>query len=144
VEISPGLGILIMMNNYFHDVATALLAAGAYTLWVLTRVHDGHSDPQASAFFVAACRRLTLLVKIALSWIIMGGIPRTIFYQDFEWANAAGKGQIPALIVKHLLIAVMLGAGAYGWLRLRQRLRTARAVTQESESESTAPQSPLQ
>jgi putative copper export protein len=142
VEIGPGLGILIMMNNYFHDVATALLAAGAYTLWLLTRVHDGHSGPQASAFFVAACRRLTLLVKIAIAWIIIGGIPRTIFYQDFEWANAAGKGQIPALIVKHLMIAVMLAAGAYGWLRLRQRLRKAQAVSLEAES--PAPESPLQ
>jgi putative copper export protein len=142
VEISPGLGVLIMMNNYFHDVATALLAAGAYTLWVLIRVHDNHPGPQASALFVAACRRLTLLVKIALAWIIFGGIPRTIFYQDFEWANAAGKGQIPALIVKHVLIAVMLIAGAYGWLRLRRRLRGARAVFQEPES--TVPESPLQ
>jgi hypothetical protein len=31
--MSPSLGVLIMMNNYFHDVATALLAASGFVLW---------------------------------------------------------------------------------------------------------------
>jgi uncharacterized membrane protein len=133
VEISPGLGVLIMMNNYFHDVATALLAAGAFTLWVLVRAHDRNFGPEASALFVDACGRLTRLVRIALVWIILGGIPRTIFYQDFEWANAAGRGQVPALIVKHVLIALMLVLGGYAWLRLRQRIKSARLTAQRAD-----------
>ena len=30
--------ILIIMNNYFHDVATALLLAAAVIMWTLERV----------------------------------------------------------------------------------------------------------
>lgn len=38
MEISPVLGVAIMMNNYFHDVATALPAAGAFLLHAISRV----------------------------------------------------------------------------------------------------------
>jgi hypothetical protein len=35
--MSPLAGVAIMMNNYLHDVATALLAASAVALWVMLR-----------------------------------------------------------------------------------------------------------
>lgn len=49
-------------------------------------------------------------------------MPRTIFYTEFEWANAAGKNQIPALLVKHVLAFTFVGIGAYIWLKINRRV----------------------
>ena len=127
MEISPTVGVLIMMNNYFHDVATALLIVSAFALWVLMQVQKVFQDHGAVAFFLEAQRRFTFLVKAALVWIVLGGIPRTIFFRDFEWANAAGKGQVAAIIVKHVLVVVLLTLGTWGWLRLKKRVRELEA-----------------
>ncbi len=122
MEISPELGVVIMLNNYFHDVATAVLASAAVVLWALFRVQEKFPNPEATGFFFAACKKLTLMVRISLAWIVLGGVPRTIFYRDFEWANAAGKGQVPALVVKHVLILVFVIVGGWAWLQLKRRI----------------------
>ena len=122
MEISPTLGVAIMMNNYFHDVATALLAASAFALYALYRVEEGCTGPGAAEFFLKTYRKMVAFARFALAWIVIGGIPRTIFYTRFEWANAAGKGQVPALIVKHVLITFALVGGIYGWRKLKRKV----------------------
>ena len=120
MEISPGLGIALMMNNYLHDVATALLIGSAAAILVMEKVVTRIGEPAGVLFFLTAYRRLTRLFHWALIWIVIGGIPRTIFYTSFEWANAAGKGQIPALLVKHVVMAVLVVVGIICWRRLRR------------------------
>ena len=120
MEIGPGLGIALMMNNYLHDVATALLIGSAAAILVMEKVVVRIGEPAAVLFFLTAYRRLTRLFHWALGWIVIGGIPRTIFYTRFEWANAAGKGQVAALVVKHLVMTVLVVIGIVCWRRLRQ------------------------
>ena len=119
-EITPQLGIALMMNNYLHDVATALLIGSAAAIFVMARVVGVVNEPAATLFFLTACRRLTRLFHWALIWIVVGGIPRTIYYTRFEWANAAGKGQVTALIIKHVVMTVLVVVGIICWRRLRQ------------------------
>ncbi|AJE04657.1 hypothetical protein [Geobacter pickeringii] len=122
MEITPTLGIAIMMNNYFHDVATALLAASAFVLYAVYRVEESCTGPGATEFFLKTYRRMVRLARFALAWIVLGGIPRTIFYTRFEWANAAGKGQVPALIVKHILMVILVAGGVWGWRKLQRKV----------------------
>ncbi len=122
--VDPRLGILIMMNNYFHDVATAMLLATAASLFVLYRLQEKHADRSASLLFLDASRWLQRIAVASLVWIIVGGIPRAVYYTRFEWANAAGKGQVPALVAKHVMVLVVLVAGSVGWWKLRRRLRS--------------------
>lgn len=116
-------GILIMLNNYFHDVATALLVSSAFVMWTLAKKYDPAAIPELAAYYVGCYHRVTQLAKIALIWIILGGIPRSIAYRDYEWANAVGNGQVPALIGKHIVVGTMVAIGAYLWLRLRKRIQ---------------------
>ena len=44
-EISPELGIALMMNNYLHDVATALLIGSAAAIFVMARVVGLVNEP---------------------------------------------------------------------------------------------------
>jgi len=116
-------GIAIMMNNYFHDVATALLAVSGIMLLVFGRIAEGYDDARVQTFFVDAYYRLTKLAVFALVWIVIGGAVRAITYREFEWANAVGNAQVPALAVKHVVLFTVVGIGVAGWLKLRARVR---------------------
>src|SRR5512140_3548582 len=107
--MSPSLGIVLMMNNYFHDVATALLVASGAVLWIVHHKLGDSTEPAVLRYYLSLYHGMTRVAKFALAWIVLGGIPRTIFYTDFEWANAAGKNQVPALIVKHVLAFTFVG-----------------------------------
>ena len=70
---------------------------------------------------------MTKLARFALAWIVLGGIPRTYFYMDFEWANAVGRLQVPALALKHVLIFLAVAAGVRLWMQLRKKMAVIRA-----------------
>ena len=125
--MSPELGVLIMMNNYFHDVATALLLASGYVIWVIVKRYDASSKTrEITEYFLNIYVKAVKLAKFSLIWIILGGIPRIIFYTEFEWSNAAGKGQIIALIIKHILVFAFVGMGAYIWIRINKKVKEIR------------------
>jgi hypothetical protein len=126
MQISPGLGVAIMMNNYFHDVATALLIAGAFTLHAIVRIQKSMETPEATLFFLKTYDLMVKLFRFALWWVILGGVPRTIFYTSFEWANAADKLQVPALIVKHIMIVTAVVWGIIAWKRLKKKVALLR------------------
>lgn len=113
------IGILIFMNNYFHDVATAFLISSAFIMWVLYKNYNGE-DESISRYFIKTYEIVTKFAKFSLIWIIIGGIPRIIAYKEFEWSNALGKGQIAALMVKHILIGIMVICGIYLWTKLHK------------------------
>ena len=125
--MSPTLGVIIMMNNYFHDVATALLFASGAAMAIMMKKYGSSCEPAVTRYFLAIYESMARLTHIAVIWIILGGIPRTIYYTRFEWANAAGKGQVPALIVKHILMFILVGGGAYLWVKLNRQVKEIRA-----------------
>jgi len=127
MQISPGLGVAIMMNNYFHDVATALLIASAFALHAVVRIQNSMDTPETTLFFLKTYYLMVKLFRFALWWVILGGVPRTIFYTSFEWANAADKLQIPALMVKHVMIVTAVVWGIIAWRRLKKKVALLRA-----------------
>ncbi|WP_242393111.1 hypothetical protein [Anaeromyxobacter oryzisoli] len=125
--MSPAAGVALMMNNYFHDVATALLVSSAFALWVMLRRYEaGDRGPEAARYFLEIHRSMARLARFSLAWIVLGGIPRTIWYGRFEWANAAGRGQVVALLVKHVVAFVLVAWGVAFWRRLRHKVAAIR------------------
>jgi hypothetical protein len=131
MQISPELGVAIMMNNYFHDVATALLAASAFVIHAIVRTQAVMASREATLFFLKTYDQMVKFFRFALWWIVIGGIPRTIFYTSFEWANAADKLQVPALMVKHVVMAVLVIWGIYAWRRLKLKVAVLRETVLE-------------
>jgi hypothetical protein len=123
--MSSGWGILIILNNYFHDVATATLLSSAVILYVLGRQAErgGIGERQA---FERAYKTLTRFAWGALAWIILGGIPRTIFFRTFEFIPAQQKGIVLDLIIKHVVLVSTVIAGAVMWLRMAKTVREKR------------------
>ena len=123
---SPGLGVAVMMNNYFHDVATALMAACAFALHAIVRVQASMNTPEATVFFLKTHKIMVKFFRFSLWWIIIGGVPRTIFYVSFEWNHFADKQQVPALMVKHVLMAAAVVCGIRAWRRLKVKVACLR------------------
>jgi len=122
MQIGPGLGVAIMMNNYFHDMATGLLVGSGFALHAIMRIQASMNTPEATLFFLKTNRQMVKLFKFALWWVILGGIPRTVFYTSFEWANAADKLQIPALAVKHVMMFAAVVWGIVAWRRMQKKV----------------------
>ncbi len=119
LQQSPGLGVAVMMNNYFHDVATALMMASAFVMHALVRIQAEMDTPTATLFFLKTYKRMITFFRYSLWWIIIGGVPRTVFYASFEWNHFADKQQVPALMVKHILMTVAVVYGIRAWRRLK-------------------------
>ncbi|GFO60730.1 hypothetical protein GMST_30550 [Geomonas silvestris] len=128
MQIGPGLGVAIMMNNYFHDMATGLLVGSGFALHAIIQIQRVMNTPEATLFFLKTNQKMVKLFKFALWWVVLGGVPRTIFYTSFEWANAADKLQIPALAVKHVMMFAAVVWGVIAWRRMQKKV----AVLKES------------
>lgn len=112
------MSLLIVFNNYFHDLATGVFVGCAVTLWALGR--SLAADPSRRAALEPAYSALTKALWISVAWIILGGFPRTIFFPTYEFIPALGKGIVPALIVKHVVMFSAVGAGIAAWVRARK------------------------
>jgi len=118
--MSESAAIILMMNNYLHDVATALLVASGYVLWVLWKCVTPDAGRDAIRMFVRMYQRITRLAWFSFILILLFGIPRVIYYKEFEWSNMAGRGQVPALIVKHILAFTLVACGMVLWMKVRK------------------------
>lgn len=120
-EIGPGFGVFLMMSNFFHDVATALLAASGVVLGLIVARYEAGGDGPARQYFARVYAGTVSLARFTLFWILIGGIPRTLYFRTFEWKNAVDHSQVPALIIKHILALVFVGIGAWLWKTYSQR-----------------------
>ena len=123
MHMSPTLGILVVLNNYVHDVATALLLVSALWLGWSARDLGPSPSPETLAVFRRSYRRCVRFVLGAILVIVGTGVVRTVSFVDFEWMPALGRGLVPVLVLKHVLIFTLLGVGGWAWVRLRRRLR---------------------
>ncbi len=124
--MSPGFAVFILMNNYFHDVATAMLPACAVALWIILRQFRNSRDPAVIRYFGRLSNGIRQVVRFSIAWIIIGGIPRALTFSSFEWPNAVEKHHEAGLIAKYIIAAVMTAAGGYVWLRLSKMAREIR------------------
>lgn len=111
------LALAIVFNNYFHDLATGVFAACAVVFWALAR--SAPADPERARALKPVFSALNTALWISLAWIILGGIPRTLFFPTYEFIPALGKGIVVALVVKHVFMFAAAAVGIVGWLRAR-------------------------
>jgi len=107
--------ILVMLNNYFHDLAVAFLFASSLMAHLVVRYWPGPLSP----------RLARILMRVAwgsLIWVLLGGVVRVIFYYEYEWLPKAGTAQIPALMAKHVVMVSLTIWGMIGVLRLKRRI----------------------
>lgn len=117
------LPIIIMMNNYFHDMATAFLAVSAITFIGINKWIKQDGLEKNKKLLEKIFKFFSRIALFTIAWIVVGGVPRVIFFKRYEWWDAASKGIISALIVKHVVMFVLVGGGIYLWLRIRKTIK---------------------
>ena len=115
-----------MISNYLHDFSVALLFACLLVTAVIERVGARPEYEPAKEFAYRMYRIMMRFIIAAWVFIIVGGAFRTAMYAEYEWSEAAGRGQVAALIVKHVLLVSLVIAGTWLQLRLRRRFRNLR------------------
>jgi putative copper export protein len=102
-------GIVVMIINYFHDLAVGVLAAAVLIIYLLGKYMDEH--PARDEILAKVIRRFSYLSYGALAYILIGGAARAYFFMDFEWNPAVGRGQVTALIIKHIALVILTVIG---------------------------------
>ncbi len=114
------LAILVMLNNWFHDFAVAML----FCSLILLRLIYQRTQQQPNASWLPFARSLansfSKVTHVCWVMLILGGIVRTIAYENFEFEEAAGSGQITALALKHILLVSVVVWGTIIQFRLRK------------------------
>ncbi len=62
---------------------------------------------------------------VALAWTLVFGFVRGLTYREYEWAEAAGRDQVAALVVKHVILVALVLAGCAFLHRLHRLGRNA-------------------
>ena len=114
--------VLILLNNYLHDLATAVLAVSAVAAWLLLRSSTAQRAP---AVLRPVADGLVGVGLFALGWTLLGGVVRALAYREYEWMEAAGRNQVPALVVKPVILVAMVVLGLVMLYRVRRLVRTS-------------------
>lgn len=119
------MGIFVMVNNFFHDFAVGLLFA---SLLVVSHIHKayGTDGPEERIQFLRGLYG-TFKKVILGCWVVIiaGGVVRTLAYREYEWMEAAGRGQTGALVIKHIILVALVVWGVIIQVRLKKRLTAA-------------------
>ncbi len=126
--------LLIILNNFFHDLASAMWFCGTLTLLALLRAgkQDGH--PEVAAFSRQLFRRVSKVTNVSLAAVVLGGVVRAINYQEYEWLPALGRDQVGLLVVKHILLTGIVVGGIYLQVRMARQFRQAQDAERTSVS----------
>ena len=121
------IGVLVMLNNFLHDFSVALLAAALLGLAVIWRTAPGAGP--AAAPVIAALDRLAVRVAWAsFGGVLLFGVGRTVAFREYEWLPAVGRGLLPALAVKHVVLVALLAGALRAALHARRAASHARGA----------------
>lgn len=81
------MSIAVIINNHLHDVGSAMPLASARRV-AGRRIARGASP----AAFIAAYPVLKRIAWGPVAWIVVGGIPRAMFFTRYEWDPAVVRG----------------------------------------------------
>ncbi|MFC1462761.1 hypothetical protein ACFLQU_04060 [Verrucomicrobiota bacterium] len=132
--------VIVVLNNYFHDVATALLASCALLMIAVYRVMQlpDQRDRYAS-IYEKLYRFFTKVAVVTLIWILVGGVPRLIYFKRIEWTIYLDNKVIPALIVKHIAMFLLVIAGLVFWQKVRKDVAALRSTPGDDRAQGQAP-----
>ena len=93
--------IVVMLANYFHDLASGLLFGLVVARAVIA---PSVADRQQLEVLDARWRRLFLG---AFAAVALWAAPRAWFFDAYEWSPAAARGHTAGLIAKHVALATV-------------------------------------
>lgn len=118
--------ILLFLNNYFHDLATAMMFVCGYTMFVLFNKAEKRGTKESMSLFLEVYPKLVHLNAGALIFVVMAGIIRTFTYEQFESNSALARAEVPVLMLKHVLLGGLTAYGIFLWVRVHRKVMKVR------------------
>jgi len=109
--------ILVLLNNFVHDLSAAMWFCGTCAMLYIVSEGQRRCETGNGTFVHALYRKMLRLTHISLAFVFAGGIVRALAFSKYEWIPAMGREQVSLLIVKHVLL-IGIVAGAF-WLQTR-------------------------
>lgn len=120
------IGVLVMLNNYFHDLAAGIVFVCGVTMFVMSRKVEELGSRDAKEIFCGVYPTLVHIEGGSVIFMLFAGVIRTFTYKEFEWANAVGNSQVPAIIVKHIFLGGIFFYGVALWIKVHKKVREMR------------------
>lgn len=121
------MALLVMFNNFFHDLTAGLwLSSAGLMWWLMVRVKQ-NGQKQVMLFFE---ENFNFLFRISLGSLILNlffGFTRALAYYSYEYLPAAGRAQVTALVVKHVLILIVVLIGVTVEIKAYKLVQTLKA-----------------
>lgn len=118
--------ILLFLNNYFHDLASAILFVCGYTMFIMFGKAEKRGTKDAMGLFLDVYPKLVHLNAGSLVFVIMAGIIRTFTYNEFESHSQLGSAEVPVLMLKHVLLGGLTAWGIWLWFRVHRKVMRVR------------------
>ncbi|WP_418792418.1 hypothetical protein [Phosphitispora sp. TUW77] len=115
------LGYLAILNNYLHDVATAMIISLTLLMSYIGNQVNENSRPEEKKLFIKIYRYFSMIAVISLVWIVVGGIPRVLAFNRYELIPAGQKGIVTVLMFKHLILFGLVLAGIFLWRKIKKK-----------------------
>ena len=120
------IGILVMMNNYFHDLAAGIVFVCGVTMYTMIRKAEENGTRTAKEIVIGVYPKLVHIEGGAIIFMLFAGVIRTFTYKEFEWANAVGVGQVYAIMVKHVVLGGVFFFGIALWVKAHKKIKIMR------------------
>ncbi len=125
------IGIMIMLNNYFHDFATSLVVVSTFGMQALINFLEARKSPDTASIVVALYPKMVHMAGSALIFVFFAGIIRAFTFEDYEWNHAVTNGQVEALVVKHVILLILFAYGIALWTKVHKKVKLLRAKKTE-------------
>ena len=122
------IGILVMMNNYFHDLAAGIVFVCGVTMFLMVKKAAELDTRPAKEIVTAVYPKLVHIIGGSIIFMLFAGTIRTFTYKEFEWANAVGNAQVPAIVVKHIILGGIFFYGIALWIKAHKKIKVMRKV----------------
>jgi hypothetical protein len=107
--------ILIILNNFMHDLAAAMWFCGTIVLFIILKSY-GHEGGEGIKPYA---KKLFYKIKK-----ITNASLRAVNYNRYEWLPALGRDQVLLLIIKHVLLIGIVIAGIFLQVHLTRRVKS--------------------
>lgn len=127
--MSEGLAVFILMNNYFHDIATAMFLASGVAMWVIIKNLGNNKEEATAKYFTDVSRKVTMLARFSIYGLLISSILRMLAFKKFEWENAVEAHHVSYLLARHIIAFIAACSGIYLWVKLTKRIREIKGQT---------------
>lgn len=120
------LGILVMLNNFYHDFASAILVVCTVLMFVSVKYGESIASNDFNKFLAMLFPRLMHASVITLVLLLFAGVIRSFTYSWYEWVGDLGSTQIIVLIFKHVLMFSVTAYLIYIWIGVYNKIKIIR------------------